>query len=95
MKVLQLTSQFKKDLKRYKNHRSTLDQLERILDYLENGEDIPKEYKPHTLTGDYRGYMECHVENDTLLIWLDRDTEIITLVRFGSHSELFGKGKKR
>ncbi len=33
--------------------------------------------------------MECHVENDTLLIWLNPDTETITLVRFGSHSEIF------
>lgn len=33
--------------------------------------------------------MECHVESDTLLIWWDKDTGVIKLVRFGSHSELF------
>ena len=33
--------------------------------------------------------MECHVENDTLLIWWDGESGIIKLVRFGSHSELF------
>ncbi len=54
---------------------------------------IPKEFKPHMLSGDYKGCMECHVENDLLLIWIDGD--IIDLVRIGSHSELFGKKKKR
>lgn len=35
--------------------------------------------------------MSC--ENDFLLIWID--DEIVKLVRLGSHSELFGKKKKR
>jgi mRNA interferase YafQ len=33
--------------------------------------------------------MECHIEGDFLLIWIDG--EIIDLLRIGSHSELFGK----
>lgn len=39
--------------------------------------------------------MECHVGEDYLLIWYDNDDNVIKLVRLGSHSELFGKGKKR
>ncbi|MDE7160802.1 MAG: type II toxin-antitoxin system YafQ family toxin [Muribaculaceae bacterium] len=30
---------------------------------------ILDENKTHPLTGNYRGHMACHVENDTLLIW--------------------------
>lgn len=56
---------------------------------------IPEEYKPHMLTGDYEGCMECHIQGDFLLIWFDRETDEIVLVRLGSHSELFGKGMKR
>ena len=41
------------------------------------------------LVGEYSGHMECHIENDTLLIWLDKTANIIKLVRFGTHSELF------
>ena len=59
---------------------------------LERCEDVPKEFKPHMLSGDYAGHMECHVENDFLLIWIDN--EVVKLVRLGSHSELFGKKKK-
>lgn len=56
---------------------------------LVNGLPIPTENRPHVLTGNYRGYMECHVESDTLLIWWDKEEGIIKLIRFGTHSELF------
>ncbi|MDE6395276.1 MAG: type II toxin-antitoxin system YafQ family toxin [Duncaniella sp.] len=89
MNTLKLTSQFKKDLKRYKHKETIIQKLEEILGLLANGMPIPEENRPHVLTGNYRGYMECHVESDTLLIWWDREKGIIKLVRFGSHSELF------
>ena len=41
------------------------------------------------LKGDYSGFMECHVENDFLLIWIDEESNQIRLTRLGSHSELF------
>lgn len=89
MSTLKLTSQFKKDLKRYKHKPEVVDKLEEILNLLANNLPIPTENRPHLLTGNYKGYMECHVENDTLLIWWDREAGIIKLVRFGTHSELF------
>jgi mRNA interferase YafQ len=33
--------------------------------------------------------MECHIEGDFLLIWLDDENNIIEILRLGSHSELF------
>ncbi len=89
MNTLKLTPQFKKDLKRYKHKAEVIDKLEEILKLLVNGLPIPEKNRPHILTGNYRGYMECHVESDTLLIWWDKEKGIIKLVRFGSHSELF------
>lgn len=89
MKILKLTTQFKKDLKRYKHKTEVINKLETILKNLAQGSPVPEENRPHLLTGNYKGYMECHVENDTLLIWWDKDTDIVKLVRFGTHSELF------
>ena len=89
MKTLKITTQFKKDLKRYKNRPKVIEKLEFILGLLQNELPIPEENKPHPLTGNFRGHMECHVENDTLLIWWDKESDIIKLVRFGTHSELF------
>lgn len=89
MNTLKFTSQFKKDLKRYKHKTKVIDKLEDILKLLVNGLPIPAENKPHILTGNYSGYMECRVESDTLLILWDKEEGIIKLVRFGTHSELF------
>lgn len=89
MNVLKLTSQFKKDLKLYKHKTAVIDKLEVIIELLAKGLPIPDENRPHVLTGNYRGYMECHIESDTLLIWWDKEENIIKLVRFGTHSELF------
>ena len=92
MKQIRRTSRFKKDLKRYQNKKSTLEALYRIVSMLANGESLPKEIRPNMLSGNYKGFMECHVENDSLLIWIEvseSGEETIVLSRFGSHSELF------
>lgn len=89
MRTLKMSGQFKKDLKKYKHKEAELDALENILGYLQRGESIPSEFKPHMLIGSYKGHMECHVLNDLLLIWFDRASDMVVLVRLGTHSELF------
>ena len=89
MKRLQPTTKFKKDLKRYINNQTKLDALEEVLTMLINEIPIPKQYSPHILKGEYKGCMECHIQGDFLLIWIDEENDIIELVRLGSHSDLF------
>ena len=95
MKQLKQTSQFKKDLKRYKFNATKLEALKVVLQFLAETGVVPEDYLPHYLTGDYAGFLECHVENDFLLIWFDEANDEIRLVRLGTHAELFGKGRKR
>lgn len=90
MKEVKSGRQFKKDLKRFLNQPKKLKKLYDLVDKIRKGEDIPKEYNPHMLIGNYAGHMECHIESDFLLIWIDETTNMIKLVRLGSHSELFG-----
>lgn len=90
MKKLKASSQYKKDYKRFRNQPKKLQKLVTVLNLLQNESPIPEEYKPHMLTGNYAGFMECHIEGDFLLIWFDPETDEIDLVRLGSHSELFG-----
>lgn len=89
MRELKITSQFKKDLKRYQNQTKRIEKIKVVLRCLQQEEPIPQEYKPHKLLGEYKGYMECHIESDILLIWLDESTGIVKLIRLGTHSELF------
>ena len=91
MKRLQPTTKYKKDLKRYANNPKKIAALTEVLKLLKNEQPIPAEYQPHMLHGNYQGCMECHIQGDFLLIWIDPDTDIIELVRLGSHSALFNK----
>lgn len=91
MKTLQPTTQYRKDLKRYRHQPKKLANLKSFLALLQNEQPIPAEYLPHPLHGKYEGCIECHIQGDFLLIWFDPKSNIIELVRLGSHSELFGK----
>ena len=91
MKTLQPTTQYRKDLKRYKHQPKKLEDLKTLLKLIKNEQPIPTEYLPRPLHGQYKGCIECHIQGDFLLIWFDPKSNIIELVRLGSHSELFGK----
>ena len=89
MKKLFPSGQYKKDYKRYRHNEKKKAALQVVLNMLANEQPIPSEYQPHILHGVYKGCMECHIQGDFLLIWIDPNTDIIELVRLGSHSELF------
>ena len=89
MYTIKMTGQFKKDLKRIQNRLEKIKHLKEVLLLLQENGTLPDKYYPHKLTGNWAGFMECHVESDLLLIWLDPEENVIKLVRLGSHSELF------
>jgi mRNA interferase YafQ len=89
MKELRYSTKVKKDLKKYRNNPRKMEKLYQVLYMLINDIEIPETFKPHKLIGEYKGCMECHIEPDFLLIWLDENNEYIEIVRIGSHSELF------
>ena len=91
MKKIKSGKQFKKDLKRYANQPKKLRELYKFIgDYLKTGAEIPAQYHAHMLIGEYAGHMECHIQGDYLLIWIDEASDTVKLIRLGSHSELFG-----
>lgn len=67
MKEVRKTTQFKKDFKRYKNNKNIIETLFHLVGLLVEDKQIPEEYYPHSLKGNWNDYMECHIENDTLL----------------------------
>lgn len=78
-----------KDLKRYQQQPEKLAALKVVLNQLANKGMVDAAFKPHLLSGQYKGCMECHIQNDFLLVWIDEAEKNIALVRLGSHSELF------
>jgi len=89
MRELLVTSQFKKDLKKAKKRRKNLAKLEAVLDKLVASAALDPRNRPHRLSGDWMPCWECHIESDWLLIW-DEDDTSVTLIRTGTHADLFG-----
>jgi mRNA interferase YafQ len=86
------TSAFKKDLKKYTKKLAYFGYIQQCIKFLENGgnENIPAQMRPHLLIGNYKDCWECHIKPDLLLIWQqDETTQNISIIRVGSHSNLF------
>ena len=90
MKKLRFSSRYKKDAKKYRHQPKKMEEVAHILQMLRDDIPIPAIYRPHMLTGNYAGCMECHVEGDFLLLWIDEKENTIGVLRLGSHSEIFG-----
>ena len=85
-----LSNRFRKDLKLAAKRGYDLDLRNDIVDRLARGEALPAKNRDHTLTGDYIGYRECHIQPDWLLIYrTDGDALMLFLMRTGTHSDLF------
>ena len=66
--------------------------LDDIIRMLSRGETLPEKNQDHALSGNWSGFRECHIQPDWLLIYrIENDVLVLTLVRSGSHSDLFDK----
>jgi mRNA interferase YafQ len=82
------TTQFKRDYKLQQKRRKDLDLLDDLTRVLAKEEPLPPKNRDHPLQGDYKGYHECHIEPDWLLIY-KVEGDSIYFVRTGTHSDLF------
>ena len=88
MRILQEEVTFRRDLKRVRKRGKNIDKLKIVVRKLSMGETLPASYRDHFLTGNYKGFRECHIEPDWLLIYRITEAALI-LVRTGSHADLF------
>ncbi len=90
MRAINRTTKFKRDYKRERRTDSALDdKLVHVIELLATNGPLPERLRDHPLGGDWKGYRDCHVKPDLVLIYAKSDEEL-TLVRLGSHAELFG-----
>jgi mRNA interferase YafQ len=89
MKIISRTTRFEKDMKRMKKRGKSFSVFKQIITNLVNNEKLDPKFKDHKLVGDYVGTRECHIEPDWLIIYINTEDEL-TLVRTGTHSDLFG-----
>ena len=67
---LEVTTKFKKDLKKIKMSAKDYELAVKVLRLLQKGgvEEIPDKMRPHQLKGNYKNNWECHIKSDLLII---------------------------
>ncbi|PKV04910.1 type II toxin-antitoxin system YafQ family toxin [Bifidobacterium pseudolongum] len=86
------TTQFKKDFKALIRKHYSPEKFKAAIDALmaQDKQLLSTKYRDHSLTGNWRGYREIHIEGDWLLIYRIEKTELqLVLTRTGSHDDLF------
>ncbi len=90
--IVKVTTQFRKDYKLALKRHLNVELLENVIAVLAMGEALPEKNKDHSLSGDWVGHRECHIQPDWLLVYrLEDNVLVLTLSRTGTHSDLFGK----
>ena len=90
MRAIERTTKFKRDYKREKRADPGLDAvLVPTIQLLATDAPLPRKLRDHGLSGTWAGYRDCHVRPDLVLIYAKTNEETLSLVRLGSHSELF------
>jgi mRNA interferase YafQ len=59
-----------------------------VIEKLAAQERLDAKYRDHPLSGNWKGFRDCHLEPDWILIYRTSE-DTLTLARTGSHSELF------
>ena len=92
MLKIKTTAQFNKDYKLAKRRGYKSIRLEKAIRLLANEYPLPIQYHDHVLrdTARYSNVRECHIQPDWLLIYrIEKELEILRLIRTGTHSDLF------
>jgi len=84
------TSKFKKDYKLAIKKGLNIDLIDDTIRMLASCQKLPERYCDHSLSGNWKGFRECHILPDWLLIYkIEKNILVLTLSRTGTHSDLF------
>jgi mRNA interferase YafQ len=87
--TIRQATRFRRDVKRLRRQGVDLAKLQVVVVTLAAQEPLDEKYRDHALVGNWRGFRECHIQPDWLLIYRV-ESEELQLARTGSHAELFG-----
>lgn len=83
------SSRFKKDVRSLVHSGKDISKLTYVVNLIAAQQPLPDKYHDHALKGDKKGFRECHIENNWLLLYqIKKDILVLSLVRSGTHAEL-------
>ena len=83
------TTRIKRQLKTLMKRGYDMDLFKEVVGMLLDGKPLPPKYRDHPLRGDKRGYRDCHIQNDWVLIYkIDKGVLKLILSETGTHSDI-------
>jgi mRNA interferase YafQ len=81
------TAEFKRDLKRQQKRGKDITKIRAVIDTLCSRRPLEMNHRDHALGGEWKGWRDCHVEPDWVLIYRELAGKL-ELGRTGTHSDL-------
>ena len=84
------STRFRREYRKMVKRGYDMNPLDEVVEMLESGLSLLPRHNDHALTGNFKGFRECHITPDWLLIYrIETDVLILVLQRTGTHSDLF------
>lgn len=88
MLAVRQATAFQRDVRRLGRRGADLSKLEKVVALLAAKKPLEPRHRDHPLSGDWKGFRDCHLEPDWVLIYRVEGNEL-QLARTGSHADLF------
>ena len=84
------TRRFDKDYAKLESSKRPIKKLQEVIDLLVEEKPLDPKYNDHELTGNLKGWRDCHIAFDWVLIYKIEGAELV-LSRTGTHNQVFNK----
>lgn len=81
-------NKFKKNIDLLIKRGKDPEKIKLVIIALVNEQPLDPKQKDHPLTGNYKGFRDCHIEPDWVMIYRIKEDKLY-LERTGTHSDLF------
>ena len=89
--TVRTSKRYRRELKIVLSRGKDESKLKEVIKILAAGENLPAKYADHPLAGKWKGYRECHIEPNWLLVYrIHDDILVLALMSTGTHSDIFG-----
>ena len=82
------TNKFQHEMKLLEKRGKRMAKIAAVIEALRTHQKLHTKYCDHPLIGQWRGWRDCHIEPDWILIY-KRNKGVLTLGRTGRHSDIF------
>lgn len=86
---IEVFNSFRRNAKKHLEHLISAEWAE-VVTCLVQRVPLPDKYRDHALTGNLKGFRDCHVKNDLVLLYkISNDDQTLELHYLDTHSEIF------